>query len=86
MKSKRIFIIADTLTTGKIECRMATVTPKGEAIVGSGVRKVTLQPGQFGTSWKDALSKAEEARADRCAELRSELNHLNSTTVQRVGG
>jgi hypothetical protein len=86
MKSKRIFIVADTLRTGSIECRMATVTPKGEAIVGSGMEKKVLHSDNFATTWDEAKVKAETMRAERCAELQAELDLLQSTTFQRVGG
>lgn len=86
MKSKRIFIVTDALTTGEIECRMATVTPKGEAIMGSGINKIKLTASQFGLSWAEALAKAKAAKESRVADLVGELHNLQSLEFQRVGG
>lgn len=86
MKSKRIFIIQSTLTTGDIESRMATVKANGEAIVTGMRGKMILEPHEYATTWNEAKAMAEQARENRCAELQSELNHLRMVTFQRVGG
>lgn len=86
MKSKRIFIVKHVLTTGQIECRIATVLRSGEARVSGARGSSTLLPGEYAENWNDAKALAESARTERCAELQSELNHLRSTTFQRIGG